>query len=231
MLSAKVQEGMKIRMMEDLMTHITITDSMEIPLSLNVEVPLNTEIFMKDTLHVKFDLPVDIVLNDQELQLRNLEIPFNERLYIDDELELNIVIPLDTKISTNFKGFPNVSVPVKGEIPVSTKVPIKQHLQVRDTLILNPANYTIPMKTIIPVDAHIPLNQGVAVEGTIIVPLKETIKVPVLNQFQAKVKVVNALPVSFETPLEAQAQIKDTLRVTMPPLKIDPSKIRISTED
>jgi hypothetical protein len=86
------------------------------------------------------------------------------------------------------------------------------------------------MKTIIPVNASIPLNQGVAVQGTIIVPLKETIKVPVLNQFNAKVEVLNKVPVSFETPLEAQAKIKDTLKVNMPPLKIDPSKITISVD-
>ncbi|MBK9353810.1 MAG: hypothetical protein IPN09_07540 [Bacteroidetes bacterium] len=130
---------------------IALDEVIDVPLRMNLNVPLNTELLMNDVLDLESDLPVDIMLSPDEIQLKHLVIPFRKELNINDSIPLNVNIPMDTKIRTNFKHFLNMTLPVKGSIPVSLMVPIQQKLQVDDTLILNAEGYDIPFKTTIPV--------------------------------------------------------------------------------
>ncbi len=245
-LNASVDSTIGIKLLSDLKTRISIEDALsidmneviDVPLKMTLTVPLNTDVFMDQVLDLKFDLPVDINLDQSEIGLNNLVIPFNKKLRIHDSLAVDFSIPLDTKIRTNFKHFMNISLPVKADIPVKVNIPIDQPLQVNDTLILNAQDYHIPLKTIIPVAAQVPIKQKVHISGELTVPvdqmvsipLKKVIHAPVTKPFTANVKTLNDnIQTSFNSNLSATATFTQPLRVDkMDSLRIDPSDIKIS---
>ena len=203
---------------------------------MELTVPLNTEIFMDQILDLEFDLPVDILLDQYEMPLKNLKIPFNQKLMINDSMNLDFSIPLESTIKTNFKRFLNVGLPVKAMIPVNQKIAIHQTLQVEDTLTLSMQDYQIPLKTIIPVVAKVPVRQKVKIQGELTVPINQMIKIPlskeistpVLEPFTATVTTLNELETAFKSNLKANAYFSQPLRVIkMDSLQIDPTKIQI----
>lgn len=244
-LEAQIDSTILIALMNDLHTQIKVNDELKIrlnetfdvPLKMDLMVPLNTEVFMDQVLDLKFDLPVDINLDETEMPLKDLVIPFEKKLKIDDSLAVDFSIPLDTKIRTNFKHFFNISLPVKAQIPVKVNIPINQPLQVKDTLILSMQDYHIPLKTIIPVVAHVPIKQKVKIQGELMVPvdqrisipLSKVISTPVLEPFTADVKTTNDIITSFKSSLKATAGFSAPLRVVqMDSLRIEPSKVKFS---
>ncbi len=243
-LDVQIDSTIFIALLNDLQTKITVNDELkirldekfEVPLKMELVVPLNTEIFMDQILDLEFDLPVDILLDQTEMPLKNLVIPFNQKLMIRDSMDLDFSIPLDAKIRTNFKRFFNVDLPVKAMIPVNQKIPIHQTLQVEDTLILSMQDYEIPLKTIIPVVAKVPVRQKVKIQGeltvpvnqNITIPLSKVISTPVLQPFTASVTTLNDIETAFKSNLKANAYFSQPLRVVkMDSLTIDPTKIRI----
>src|SRR4051812_11487505 len=102
-LTAAIDSAIGIKLLDELHTKIKVTDPLEInlnetldvPLKMNLTVPLNTDVFMDQTLHLQFDLPVDIQLDQTEMPLQNLKIPFNKKLHINDSLAVDFSIPLD----------------------------------------------------------------------------------------------------------------------------------------
>ena len=244
-LEAQLDSSIWISLINDLQTKIKVNDELKIrlnenfdvPLKMNLKVPLNTEVFMDQVLDLKFDLPVDINLDQTEMPLKDLVIPFNKKLMIRDSLAVDFSIPLDTKIKTNFKHFFNISLPVKATIPVKVNIPINQPLQVEDTLLLSMQDYHIPLRTTIPVVAKVPIKQLVKIQGelmvpvdqTVSIPLKKVISTPVLEPFTASVKTTNDLETSFKSALKANATFSQPLRVVqMDSLRIEPSKIKFS---
>lgn len=242
-LEAQLDSSIWIALMNDLQTKINVNDELkirlnetfEVPLKMNLLVPLNTEVFMDQVLDLKFDLPVDINLDQTEMPLNDLVIPFNQKLMINDSLAVDFSIPLDTKIRTNFKRFFNISLPVKATIPVKVNIPIHQPLQVEDTLLLSMQDYNIPLRTIIPVEAKVPIKQMVKIQGELMVPvdqkvsipLSKIISTPVLQPFTATVKTTNDLETSFKSSLKANATFSQPLRVEkMDSLRIEPDKIQ-----
>ncbi|MBX7225928.1 MAG: hypothetical protein K1X55_07845 [Chitinophagales bacterium] len=237
-LKAEVTENPTISILDDLNTTIDVTDRLtidlndviDVPLRMNLRVPLNTELLMNDILDLEFDLPVDISLDQTEMPLNGLVIPFNQKLMINDSIPLDVVIPMDQKMKTIM----GMKIPVKGNIPVKLMVPIQQELTVSDTIVLNAQDYDVPLRTTIPVKAKVPVNQKIHIEGTLDVPvdqmvqipLKKVISTPVLNKFNATVKSNTPVKVSM-SELQAQAGFSEPLKVSMEELTIDPSQIKI----
>lgn len=242
-LEAQIDSTVLIRLINDLETQIRINDDLKIslnekfdvPLEMELLVPLNTEVFMDQVLELNFDLPVDIVLDQSEMPLNDLVIPFNQKMKIVDSLDVNFSIPLDTKIRTNFKKFFNVNLPIQAEIPVSQKIPVNQPLQVNDTLTLSMMDYQIPLKTTIPVSAQVPIKQLVKIDGELLVPVNQDVSIslvkvistPVMESFTAEVKTLNKLETEFKSTLKTNATFSEPLQVEkMDSLRIEPSKVK-----
>lgn len=239
---AKINEQITIEMKNELQGTIHVEDDMvialdeviDVPLEMNIPVSLDTEVWMDEELELKFDLPINVTLTPEELGLKGLKIPFNEALYIEDELAVDFEVMMDTKIQTRVLGIP-MKIPAKGLIPIKTTIPIKQALNVKDTITLTPMDYSVDFNAVLPVDATVPIQQMVSIEGGLIVPvnqlvaipLKKVITAPVLNDFDATVKVNNAVSVDFNSELKADAGFTDTMFVKMGELKIEPSNIKI----
>lgn len=247
-LEASIDSNVIIALINDLQTQIKVNDKLKIkldeefnvPLKMDLTVPLNTEVYMDQVLDLKFDLPVDINLDQTEMPLKNLVIPFNKKLHINDSLAVDIVIPLETKIKTNFKGFFNFSLPIKTSIPLKTMIPVDQPLQVNDTLVLSMQDYNIPLKTTIPVEAKVPVKQLVKIQGELNVPVNQTVTIslakiisaPVTEPFTATVKATNDLEASFKSKLRTDATFSKPLRVVqMDSLRIEPSKVKFIMQD
>ena len=241
-LVAKINQQVVIEMRDELKGTIHVEDEMvialdemiEVPLELNIPVSLDTEVFMDEILHLKFDLPLNVSLSPEELGLHGLKIPFNEALFIDDELAVDFTVEMDTKIKTRILGIP-LKIPAQGTIPVKTTIPIKQSLNVRDTITLTPIDYTVEFNALLPVEVDVPVRQMVNIQGGLIIPvrqnitipLKKVVTAPVLNDFHATVSVNNAVAVDFNSDLHAIAGFTDTMIVKMGELTIEPNKVKI----
>jgi len=243
-LQADIDSPVTIRILDPLYTMIKVLDplkirlneSFDVPLIMNLLVPLNTEFYMNDTLDLAFDLPVDILLTQAEMPLNGLVVPFNQRLFIDDSLAVDFSIPMDSKVRTALrdKG-KGIGVFINGEIPVKATIPIHQYLTVKDTIIINAQDYKVPLKTIIPVKAQVPIRQWVRVSGEITVPVNQTVSIPlskvvttpVLENFRAEVVTQKPVRTGFESGLNATSSFSKPLTVTMEQLELDPSSIKI----
>lgn len=246
-LKASITENVGIRIEDPLLTDIRVTEPLEIlfnevlsvPLKMDIPVRLSSSFMVDDTLDLEFDIPLNLLLGENEMPLRNLTIPFNKKLRIQDSLAVDFSIPLDTKIRTNFKRMFNVSLPVKSEIPVQVKIPIDQHLQVMDTITLDAYGYEIPLTTTIKLKQKVPIKQTLFIEGDINVPvdqavslpIKKVIHAPVLKNFKADVVAENKnINTSFNTGLSTTASFSEPMEVKMEPLKIRPTNMSFSIE-
>lgn len=247
-LSASVDEPVNIRILNPLLTTIRVLDPLrinlaetfDVPLIMELLVPFDTEFFMNDTLDLEFDLPVDLMLTQKEMPLNNLVIPFNQKLYIDDSLAVDFSIPMSSKLKAALRSKgKGIGMWVKGDIPVQAVIPIKQHLQVIDTIIMSAQDYNVPLRTIIPVKAQVPIKQAVRVSGELLVPVNQKVSIPlskvvttpVLSSFRAEVETNNVLSTGFESGLNATSSFTKPLTVTMEELTIDPSTVRILARD
>jgi hypothetical protein len=244
-LVAKIDQQVVIEMADKLQGTIHVEDEMvialdeviDVPLELNIPVSLDTEVYMDEILNLKFDLPLHVTLSPEELGLHGLKIPFNESLYIEDELAVDFEVAMDTKIKTRLLGIP-FKIPAQGSIPVKTTIPIRQALNVKDTITLTPMDYTVEFNALLPVEAAVPVDQMVNIKGGLIVPvrqqisipLKKVVTAPVLNDFNATVSVNNAIAVDFNSDLNATAGFSDTMTVSMGELVLEPDEIKIIRE-
>lgn len=244
-LNAQIDDQVGIKIEDALKTDIHVLEPLEIlfdeiltvPLKMDIPVRLSSSFMVEDTLDLEFDIPLDLLLSEKDMPLRNLTIPFNKKLRIRDSLDVDFSIPLENKIRTNFEKFFNISLPVKAEIPVKVKIPIDQSLQVMDTITLDAYGYEIPLMTTIKLKQKVPIKQSLFIEGDINVPVDQTvslpvrkvIQAPVLKNFKADVVTENAnIQTSFNTGLDARASFSEPLEVQMEPLKIKPENMSIS---
>lgn len=243
-LSAGIDDPVSIRILNPMYTTIRVLDPLrinlsetfEVPLVMEILVPFDTKFFMDDTLELEFDLPVDLLLTQSEMPLENLIIPFNQKLFIDDSLAVDFSIPMSSKLKAALrKKGKGIGMWVKGDIPVQAVIPIKQHLQVIDTIVMSAQGYEVPLRTTIPVKAMVPIKQAVRVSGELLVPVSQTVSIPlsksvtapVLDKFRAEVEAENVLQTGFESGLQARSSFSKPLTVTMEELTIDPSSVRI----
>jgi hypothetical protein len=243
--TAEVQEQIRIIMMEDLETIIRINDSLsialnktiELPLNLNLIVPIDNEFHVQEILTLEFDLPLSFVLSDSIASVEYMEVPFNQSLFINDSLEIDIVVPVNERIKTKMKFFPHVSMPIETNIPIKTKIPISQSLQVNDTILIASDNFKIPISTVLPIKVDVPFDHKMRIIGEIVVPINQNIsvplsmnvKTPVLEEFSASVKVINELPMKITS--EMKIAIRDSLVIKLKELNIAAKDIRIDRAD
>jgi hypothetical protein len=243
-LNAKINGQIGLHIDDPLQTNINVTEPLQImfdemltvPLKMDIPVRINTAFMVQDTLDLSFEIPLDLMLTEKEMPLRNLTIPFNQKLMIRDSLAVDFTIPLDTRIKTNFDKFFNIGFPVLGEVPVKIKIPISQELQVQDTITLDAYGYQVPLRTTISFNQRVPINQTLKIDGNIIVPVDQTVSLPVkkvinapvLKNFKAAVVAENKnLNASFNTPMSINASFSEPMEVKMEPLSIKPENISI----
>ena len=208
---------------------IPLDTTFQVPIDFVLDVPLDTEVALDDTLELNARVAIDTVLTERELDLRHLKIPIDTDVFVDDTFAIELVVPVDSEVTTLL----GVKVPVKMSIPVKAKVPIHQKVHIRDVIEVAVPKLRVPLHLTLPVHAQVPLAQSLRVRGSIRVPVKRNIAVPVKQLLQVNardpiavtVKLEGKLPAELKTNLDTSVTIDQAIPAHLGAIVIDPSEL------
>ena len=231
-LDVLVNEQLKATVLVEDALKVKLNEDVTVPLNLNLNIPLDTEVKVSQLIDVAMEVPINLVLTENELHLDTLRVSLDQKVFIDDEIEMDIIIPLDTTI-TAYGGVP---VPVKADIPVHLIVPIKQKVRIKDTVLVKVESFEAPLNIVIPIKAKLPFNETLRVKGDIQIPINEEISfnvntvidAPVVSDFPVIVNLEGKLPVTIDTVIQSNVLINQTLPIKLDSaLMIHPDNIEI----
>jgi hypothetical protein len=202
---------------------IDLKEQIDVPLRMNIRVPVDSEMQIDQPVELALDVPVDTVLTEKELDLNQLTIPIDQELFIDDSIDLAVVVPIDTTVTTTL----GVRVPVKANVPVRLKVPIKQAVRVRDALKLRLKNVRVPLKMVVPVRAKVALKETFRVRGTITAPIEQTVRVPLEKTIRptlgpdlpVRVSLSGKFPALIKAQLDSSVTIDAPVNTRLGPMR------------
>ena len=212
---------------------IDLNEEVDVPLRMNLRVPIDSEVQIDQALDLALNVPVDTVLTEKELDLNQLSIPIDQKLFIDDVIDLDVVVPIDTTVTTTL----GVRVPVKTKLPVKVKVPIKQAVRVHDALKLQLKNLRVPLKMVVPVRAKLPLKETFRVRGTIQAPIAQTIRVPLrktirptlASQLPVRVSLAGKFPALIKGTVDSNVAIDAPLQTRLGPIRFGAADVALET--
>jgi len=208
---------------------IPLDEVMRVPLKLDLQVPIDTEVAIDDSLELELNVPIDMVLTERELDMSSLEVPLDTEIFIDDTIAVDFVVPVDTEVTTVL----GVKVPVKLNVPIKANVPVKQKVRVRDTLKVPIKKLRLPFHATIPIKLSVPLKKTFRVKGLVKAPLRETIEIPIkqtihpklAGDLEATVKLEGNMPARLEGELDADVSLDQPLPAKIGELRVHASEV------
>jgi hypothetical protein len=223
-ISVEVQEQLDATVSLDKFG-IPLDETIEVPLSMHLSVPIDSDVRIDEPLSLSLSIPIDIVLTEKELDLSYLEIPIDTEVFVDDMVSLDITVPIDSEVDTWF----GMTVPVKADLPVKVQVPIRQRLRVQDRLKLQLGEFRIPVSATIPVTTQVHIRQPLRVTGLVEVPVNQTIKVPLKHTLNPDIPDAIPLRIMIESTMPARLKANmDTSIVIDQVFSADISGVRIN---
>jgi hypothetical protein len=208
-----------------------IDTTFQAPLDFTLDVPIDTDVALDDTLDLDARVAIDTVLTERELDLRHLKIPIDTDVFVDDTIAIEVVVPVDSEVTTLL----GVKVPVKMNVPVKTKVPIHQKVHIRDVIDVGVPKLRVPLHLTVPVRAQVPLKRSLRVRGNVRVPIKRSVAVPIKQLLHVEtrdpiavtVKLEGKLPAELKTNLDTEVTIDQAIPAHLGAIAIDPSELTL----
>jgi len=183
---------------------------------LNLKKPITATVDAGFPVHVAFDHRFDFRLRKDiplELPVRTaLRVPLDETfvipipdsfavemespLFIDEQIRVRAEMPLDMTVQTRILGM-DLSIPIKGSVPVDLAFPLRQEIGVRGPLSLR---VTEPLRVQVRQAITVPvrfLMRGV-------LPLDEQITVPIKTEMEGQIAIRDPLPCTVEMNIGAK---------------------------
>ena len=175
--------------------------------NIDLQAPLQAKVQIHDALDVDVSGKVDAVIPIHE----KLNIPLTQTLtphvYFDNRVPIKSTIPvkevlkiaqnmpIDTKVTVKVLG-QDISLPLKGNIPIKLDVPIDLKVPLNQIVHLK---FDAPVKAVLKQNLRLPLDATLNTN----IPIKGHLNVPVKTALAATVDVKNTLPVKIQ-----QGQLK-----------------------
>jgi hypothetical protein len=190
-------------------------------------------VLVDQVLDLNFEVPIDVMLTQKELNLGKLQIPLDTELFVDETVLIETTLPLDTSV----KSLLGASIPVKGSIPIKMSVPIKQKIRVKDQITVDVKQFRAPLKMVIPIRAQVPVKQVLHIVGAVKVPIKQTLPIHVkkdigatlANTVPVSIRMDNKLPISLEE-FDCDVEIEGTIPIKLGTLTIKKESVRVKVK-
>jgi hypothetical protein len=153
---------------------VAINQTIQVPIKAELTIPIKAEILLDTIIETRIEVPLDLTLDQNSMQLDALEVELDEMIHIKDSIMVNLNIPLDSKI----KAYNLLQVPVEGTLPLQLEVPLDQAIAVKGRLRPAIKNFSIPLKKTVSLAVQVPIKQTIFIEATVKVQLDETLTVP-----------------------------------------------------
>lgn len=193
---AKVLDALDVQVQGNISTEVPVNQNIAIP----VQDTLNTMIHFDHDVPIKMDVPVQNV------------VPVDQ------------TVPVDTHVTVNVLG-KDITLPVKGNIPIKMQVPIKFTVPVNQQVHLT---FDAPAQAKLKQDLHVPLNAKI--NATI--PIHGTMQVPVKSDLHAQVFLSDPMPATIvksdlEIPLSGLSllQTPPANKSTQPEVALSPEML------
>lgn len=210
---------------------IPIDETMEFPLRMQIDIPIDTEIDIDQKIDVATVVPIELVLTEKELDLSQLMVPIDTEIFVQDEIDVDTVVPIDTKIETTM----GIMVPVKARIPLVTKLPIKQKIRVHDTIPVAIKKLRVPLSLRVPVNAQVPIKERFHVRGRVRAPIDQRVRIPIHQTITpeldepitATVQLEGKVPARLRGSFEADVGLDGPIGARLSPFAIDIDDVAI----
>lgn len=157
-IHTEVKENIKVKIDE--------TFKINFPFNQDLEVPVNET----------FSVPVEI----------ETQMPIRLTVYLDADIPIETVINIDNTFSVRLFGM-NLSVPVKGLVPLSMSVPVKKAIPINEIINIK---FKSPTKVHVNSMFHIPIRTKISAD----IPIKHQLNVPIAFNLDTKASLKGDLP-------------------------------------
>ncbi|MBF0443745.1 MAG: hypothetical protein HQK54_17690 [Oligoflexales bacterium] len=164
---------------------IAFDKTIEIPVKTTFDLPLDASIRIKETIPVKFSMPLKLELTQKQLGLKQMEIQMDSDVQIEGKIRVKQVIPFNSEVIT----FGEIKAPVRGDIPIDTLIPVSQMIHIKQKMPVKIEDFAIPFNIDVPIDAKVQIDQNVRVREHLKIPLDHTFPVKLNNSFQIPMKL------------------------------------------
>lgn len=171
-----------------------------------VNIDLQEPLQAKVKIHDALDVDVKGRVNAEIPIREKLNIPLTQtltpRVYFDNQVPIKTIIPVrevlnvdqnlavDTRVKVKILG-KDISLPLKGTIPIQLKVPIEMDVPLEQKVHLK---FDAPVKTVLKENLQIPLDTTLKTN----IPIQGKLNVPIKTALQATVDVQNTLPIEIK---------------------------------
>lgn len=165
--------AVKAKLTEEL--EVLLDQVVKVPIELELDLPIHTKIRVKDTIHTKISVPIEINIDQETMDLSQMTV------VVDDDFLIHDTVRVESKIevSGTAKTFAGFTVPVDMSLPIEMEVPIKQKVHVFKKMKVQTDGFSIPFKKVIDMNLSVPIDQEILVEDIIPVRINEQIDVPI----------------------------------------------------
>ena len=186
---------------------VLIDSTITIPINTNFEVPIAADILIDEVFDIETNVPISIVLTENEMQMGDIEIPIETDFPIDEIVVVNTTIPIDTTIRT----YAGVPIKVRGNLPINIEIPIKQNIHVKKNLVINLSKFRLALDMTLPIKTKVAVKQLVGIENTVPINIAEKVSV--------EIKAI--VPINVIEPFQTQIGIGGSLSVSSGSLILD----------
>ena len=167
---------------------VDITFDHQFQVRFSKDIPLDIPI--KAKLKVPIDEIFHIPITD------SFSVKLDRLFFIDEEIQVHSELPLDTDVQTRFMGM-DVSLPIKGTVPIDITVPLKQDMGIKGELFLH---MTEPLPVMVQHILEVPID--LVVKG--ILPVDEVITVPIDTTMDGEITIKDPLPCTIELDVSTE---------------------------
>ena len=155
---------------------------------LNVEklqIPLDTELFIDDTLQIETKLPVDTTVKS----LLGIPIPVKGTIPVKMAVPIKQKIRVKDEITVGVKQF---RAPLKIVVPIRAQVPVKQMLHVEGTV-------SVPIRQTLPIQVRQVVNATLPDAIPVSISMDKKLPIALKAAFDTDVKITGTVPIQLGT--------------------------------
>lgn len=172
-------QDVRIDLQEPLQAEVRIHEALDV----EVKGRVNTSIPLREQLTI----PLEQTLTPR-VYFENM-VPIKTMVPVNEILQVRQDMPVDTKVNVKILG-KNVSLPLKGIIPIHLDIPLKLQVPLEQNVHLK---FDAPIKTQLKEKIVVPLNTTLDLN----IPIEGRLDVPIKTALKASVDVQNTLPITI----------------------------------
>ncbi len=157
---------------------------------INTEVSENIKVQLDETFQINFPFNQDLKVPINETFYVPVEIetqmPINLTVNFDANIPIKTIIKIDSVFSIKLFGL-NLSVPVKGTVPLSMNVPVKKTIPINEIINIK---FKSPTKVHVNSMFNIPIRTNISAD----IPIKHMLHIPIEFDLDTKATLKGDLP-------------------------------------